>query len=287
MNNLTEFSGVLSPIPTPFDPTNGKVYEKGIINLLTFLKDSGVHGVFAMGSYGSFPLLDPEERKEAMRLITKYCKELDLFNIMHIGAAGTDQALRYAAYAHEIEVDSIASVSPFYYSGHAYRWEDILSYHEVLTKNSSLPYCVYNNPRTTSFALTAANLSELAGIGVSGLKDSGNNVPLFQEYINATKDYEFNCMPGSGSTMLECFRMGATAIVAGTSVCFPEEVMKLYDAIVEGKTDQELDKLQLTVSNCRDRQMRAIMRPAAAYIILKEKGIDIGNPRHPWPVIEN
>jgi len=36
MNSLTEFKGVLSPIPTPFDPGTGKVYEKGIINLLTF-----------------------------------------------------------------------------------------------------------------------------------------------------------------------------------------------------------------------------------------------------------
>ena len=286
MNSLTQLNGVLSPIPTPFDPSNGKVYEKGIINLLTFLKEAGVHGVFAMGSYGSFSLLDPEERREAMRLITKYCKELELYNIMHIGAAGTDQALRYATYAHEIEVDSIASVSPFYYSGHAYRWQDILSYHEALLKNVSLPYCVYNNPRATSFALTAENLSDLAEIGVSGLKDSGNNVPLFQEYMNATKDYEFNCMPGSGSTMLECFRIGAKAIVAGTSVCFPAEVMKLYDAIIEKKPDQKLDELQLEVSNCRDRQMRSIMRPAAAYIILREKGIDIGTPRAPWPVIE-
>jgi dihydrodipicolinate synthase/N-acetylneuraminate lyase len=206
---------------------------------------------------------------------------------MHIGAAGTDQALRYAAYAHEIGVDSVASVSPFYYSGHAYRWKDILSYHETVLKNVTLPYCVYNNPRTTSFALTAENLRELALMGVSGLKDSGNNVPLFQEYMNATKGLEFNCMPGSGSTMLECFRMGAKAIVAGTSVCFPEEVMKLYNAIVEGKSDNELDKLQEEVSNCRDRQMRAIMRPAAAYIILKERGVDVGSPRHPWPTTED
>lgn len=286
MNSLTDFKGVLAPIPTPFLPGSGEVYEKGIINLLTFLKAAGVQGVFALGSYGSFSLLDPKERKEAMWLITKHCKEFGLFNIMHIGAAGTDQALRYSEYAHKIGVDSIASVSPYYYSGHAYRWKDILAYHERVFQKADLPYCVYNNPRTTSFSLTAENLKELAAMGVSGLKDSGNNVSLYAEYLQATRNFEFNCMPGSGSTMLECFNLGARAIVAGTAVCFPNEVMRLYDAITSNRPQAELEAVQRMVSECRDRQMSAIMRPAAAYIILKENGIDIGEPKHPWPISE-
>jgi hypothetical protein len=63
--------------------------------------------------------------------------------------------------------------------------------------------------------------------------------------------------------------------------------MELYNTIVEGKSDNELDELQLMVSSCRDRQMRSIMRPAASYIILREKGIDIGKPRRPWPTTED
>jgi 4-hydroxy-tetrahydrodipicolinate synthase len=285
MNSLTNFKGVLSPIPTSFDK-NENIYEIGIRNLLTYLKNCGIHGVFALGSYGSFPLLESEERKLAMKIITELCKELGLYNIMHIGSPSTKTSLKLMEYAHEIGVDSIASVSPFYYSGHAYRWVDIKSYHRELVSNSELPYCVYNNPRTTGFSLTSDNIKELADFGISGVKDSGNDVERYKEYNNVTKNYEFNCMPGSGSTMLESFLLGAKAIVAGTSVAFPKEVVALYNAITNGNSIDELNRLQNIVTDCRNTQQSKIMRPAAAYLILKEAGIDIGYPKKPWPTNE-
>jgi dihydrodipicolinate synthase/N-acetylneuraminate lyase len=283
MNKLVSFKGILAPIPTPFNATTGAVYEKGVENLLFFLKKAGVHGVFALGSYGSFPLLDRDERFEAMEIITRKCKELGLFNVMHIGAAGTSQALVYARYAEELEVDAIASVSPYYYSGHAYRWEDIREYHQRLIESTELPYCIYNNPRTTSFSLSPEQLRELAVMGASGLKDSGNDVCLFKDYFDATSDLAFNCMPGSGSVMLDCFLLGARSIVAGTSVCFPEEVVALYNAFQAGASAKKLESMQMAVTKCRERQMANIMRAAAAYVLLRDRGVDIGQPRSPWP----
>jgi dihydrodipicolinate synthase/N-acetylneuraminate lyase len=282
MNSLTNFKGVISPIPTPFDK-NENIYEQGFRNLLSYLKQSGIHGVFSLGSYGSFPLLELEERKYAMKIISDLCRELGLYNIMHIGAASTKTSLKLMEYAHEIEVDSIASISPFYYSGHSYRWEDIKLHHTEIVKNSKLPYCVYNNPRTTSFTLTSENLQELVDLGISGIKDSGNDIERFKQYYDVTKDYDFNCMPGSGSTMLDSFLIGARAIVAGTSVAFPVEVVNLYNGIISKKSIVDLIELQRIVTECRDRQQSKIMRPAAAYGILNENGIDIGYPKKPWP----
>ena len=284
MNSLTSLKGVLSPIPTPFHPKTGNIFEKGIYELLEFLKQAGVHGVFALGSYGSFSLLDREDRMKAMEIISTACKEKGLYNVMHIGAAGTDQALRYVEHAAKLGVDAIASVSPYYYSGHAYRWEDIRAYHQRLITSTDLPYCVYNNPRTTSFSILPEQLRELAALGASALKDSGNDVASFRAYQKATEDLAFNCMPGSGSTMLECFNLGARAIVAGTSVCFPDEVVALYQAFERGETSIRLAELQGIVTQCRERQMATIMRPAAAYSLLRERGVNIGCPRHPWPV---
>jgi dihydrodipicolinate synthase/N-acetylneuraminate lyase len=285
MNSLTNFKGVLSPIPTPFDE-NGNLYEMGIVNLLTFLKKNGVDGVFALGSYGSFPLLEVEERKIAMKLINDVCKDLKLYTIFHIGHARTKYAVELAQYASEIDADSISSISPYYYSGHAYRWVDILNYHKTVLNSTDLPYCVYNNPRTTSFTITPENLLELAELGVSGLKDSGNDLDRYTSYMSVTKGYNFNCMPGSGSTMLDAFLLGARAIVAGTSVVYPNEVVNLYKAITNGESYESLTKLQEIVTNCRARQESVIMRPAAAYILLKEQGVDIGYPISPWPTVE-
>ena len=219
-----------------------------------------------------------------MKVISKACKEINLYCIMQIGAPGVYQAQRYLEYAHELEVDAVASVSPFYYSGHAYRWEDIFSYHSFLIEKSELPYCVYNNPRTTKYNITASNLEDLITAGAQGPKDSGNDMLNFLSYLKVAKNKSFNCMPGSGSTMLQCFLEGAKAIVAGTSVAFPSEVMSLYKAIVKKEDLETLRTLQIKVDQCRNKQMKDIMRPAASYLILRDKGIDIGWPLPPWPL---
>ena len=76
---------------------------------------------------------------------------------------------------------------------------------------------------------------DLIEAGASGLKDSGNDVKNFKGYLEVADKKSFNAMPGSGSTMLDCFKAGAKAIVAGTSVAFPLEVLNLYYAILKNE----------------------------------------------------
>lgn len=281
-NSLVAFKGVLAPIPTPFQEDES-LYEEGVWNLLEFLSSNGVDGVFSLGSYGSFPLLDVDERLAAMEMISAACKEFSLYNCCHIGAASLSQSIKFLKKAIELRCDSVAAVSPYYYSGHAYRWEEIEYFHKTLIDIGSLPYCIYNNPRTTKFSFTPENIRELALHGASALKDSGNELDRYRSYLEYTCDINFNCMPGSGSTMLECFKLGASSIVAGTSVVFPKEVTNLYKCMAIDRDWQRASHLQKIVSSCRDTQQDKIMRPAAAYILLRDKGVDIGYPRLPWP----
>lgn len=281
-NSLVDFKGVLAPIPTPFQKDES-LFERGVWNLLEFLSENGVHGVFSLGSYGSFPLLDVDERLRAMKIISTASKYFSLYNCCHIGSASLAQSKKFLKRAEELECDSVAAVSPYYYSGHAYRWEDVERFHKTLIDSSSLPYCIYNNPRTTKFSFTPENLRALALHGASGLKDSGNELDRYKGYLECTKDMEFNCMPGSGSTMLECFKLGASSIVAGTSVVYPSEVTELYKCITIDRDWDRASRLQKVVSACREAQQNKIMRPAAAYILLRDKGVDIGYPRLPWP----
>ena len=53
---------VVVPIITPFD-AHGQVYERGVRNLLEFLSGRGIRGVWILGSYGAFPLMETEERE--------------------------------------------------------------------------------------------------------------------------------------------------------------------------------------------------------------------------------
>ena len=81
---MRKFKGVVSPIVTPFD-SSGRVYEKGFDNLFKFLSDNGIDGVFCIGSYGSFPLLELEERKYATKLAIEKSAKYGLKNIIQVG----------------------------------------------------------------------------------------------------------------------------------------------------------------------------------------------------------
>ena len=52
-----KITGVVPPMITPFDD-DGQIYEHGLVNGINFLVERGVAGLFAIGSYGSFALLE-------------------------------------------------------------------------------------------------------------------------------------------------------------------------------------------------------------------------------------
>ncbi|SVD19549.1 uncharacterized protein METZ01_LOCUS372403, partial [marine metagenome] len=68
---VEKITGVVPPMITPFDD-DGQIYEHGLVNVIDFLVERGVAGVFAIGSYGSFPLLENSERKQLAEMILRH-----------------------------------------------------------------------------------------------------------------------------------------------------------------------------------------------------------------------
>lgn len=279
---MKRFRGIIAPIVTPFQD-NGDLYPQGMVNLLEYLAAHGVHGVFAIGSYGSFPLLTEEERMSLAELIVSHCRRLGLKVIVQIGSPSLRTSLRLARHASALAPDAVASVVPFYYSATGYKEDAILNYFAELTKAITVPLHFYNNPRTTGFMLRPQLLDRLIDIGVSGIKDSGSDMANFGEMMNLIKDKapDFDLMPGSASILLPGFLMGAEACVAGTATAFPALVAELYGAILQEKIKTAI-QLQLRVIQARTFQGKWGMRPAACYDILKMRGLDVGTCRAPW-----
>ena len=279
----SSFHGIITPTLTPFTEA-GEIYEAGFENLFSFLAESGVHGVFSGGSYAAFPLLSDEERMRVTSLTIALAKKYELKVIAHIGHASTHFSVKLARFAEGLGADAVASVLPYYYSGHAYTDENYLLHFTKIKDAVSCPVHVYNNPRTTKVAISPELLKQLQLIGISGMKDSGSDMDQFRKYADAVwceNDRTFDLMPGSGSVFLEGFELGAQACVAGTSVVFPDLVAHLYDAIMSGDSEAALTAQEI-VNRARDVQQSHNMRPASAYDLLKLRGIDVGVPRAPW-----
>ena len=282
---MKKFKGVISPIITPFNK-DGSFYEKGLDNILTFLKNNGVEGIFAIGSYGSFPLMEIEERKKISKYVIEKSKFIGLKSIIHIGHASTDYTIELANYADQFSPDAIAMVIPYYYSGHAYDEKNILSHFKAVSEKTNSPLHFYNNPRTTKVSASPEMLKELVKMGLSGLKDSGSDMEQFKRYADIvwSMNEDFDLMPGSGSVFVAGFELGAQACVAGTSMAFPHLVTKMYEEIISN--DYDAAKItQILVNKARDLQNKFNMRPASAYDILDLQGIDCGVPRRPWRLL--
>jgi len=177
---MKKFKGVITPIITPFKD-NGEFYEQVMLNLLDFLHSNGVDGVYALGSYGSFPLMSIAERKQVAEFVVRETKKRGMPSIIQIGAPATADSVELALHAVEIQPDAIASVVPFYYSNYAYGEEVYLEHFKTIVDavNGRVPVQMYNNPKTTGYTVTPKFFNRLLEIGITGLKDSSWNMSLF------------------------------------------------------------------------------------------------------------
>lgn len=282
----TKLRGVLPPMITPFTP-EGEIYEKGLDEVIEFLISRRVHGIFAIGSYGSFALLTTDERKRLARMIMK---KVDgrVPVIIQVGSPSTRTAVALAKDAEDAGAAAVAAVVPFYYSGFAYTDLEIVEHFKTVCDAVEAPVWIYNNPKTTGFSLKTALLKKLAAVGIAGMKDSSGNYMDFLEWINEVRpEYpDFKFMAGTVGMLQPTYYQGAPGCVAGTANAFPELVIGLYDALEAGDV-KKASELQAKVIAVRMYQQTSGFRPAACYPLLRWRGVDAGTVRKPWRELDN
>ncbi len=280
------FRGVYPPIITSFDSEGNLALEKQK-KVVRFLLDKGVHGLFIIGSYGSFPLMTADERKKVAETILEEVNG-EVPVIVQVGSPYTKTALELAKHAEQAGATAIASVIPFYYSSFAYSEDQILIFFKKLVDTVSIPVFLYNNPRTTGYNVSPNLLKKLAEVGVRGIKDSSGNLIQMFEYISQVKPMfpDFVFFTGTAALLLPTLQLGGQGGVAGTANAFPEIVVDIYESYIKGDLKTAMEK-QLLVLRVRDLQGIEGFRPASCYTLLKMRGIDPGNPREPWREMSN
>lgn len=273
---------LIVPIITPFDK-NGKVYERGVHNLLHFLHRKGIRGIWILGSYGAFPLMDVEDRLLMAEIALKIARELGFYTIVQIGSPGTEIALKLALHAQDHGTDSLSSTVPFYFSSSHYKEENFLSYFEILIDGIELPLIYYNNPKTTGYTPSVEFVKQLLQLGVQGMKDTTTDFLSIAENIQAFREVKSDgvYMGGSASVFLPARIMGAPAVVCGTGVSMPEIMLQLDNA-VESNDMVEANRLQHLLIQARAVQATYVGRSVACYDVLNARGVDVGVCKSPW-----
>jgi 4-hydroxy-2-oxoglutarate aldolase len=229
------FTGVLPPIPTPFDE-RGQVDLEGLRANLGRWNETGLAGYVALGSNGEAPLLDAEESVAVIRAV----REAMAPGMILIAGAGREttrgsqMACQAAAAA---GADAVLVVTPWYYKG-AMTGDVLRQHFEAVADASPVPVLLYNVPVNTGVNLPVATVAELARHpNIVGIKDSAGDIGQLWGLIHATPD-DFVVICGNTGAFLPALLLGAKGGILALANVAPRETVALYEAARAGRLDE-------------------------------------------------
>ena len=273
MVNRINVEGLITALITPFDNTQS-VKEDALRRLVRFQLQERVNGFFPCGTTGQGPLMTLDERKRVAEIVVEETKHT-VPVIVQIGTADTKTTVLLARHAESIGAEAIACVAPYYYQSDD---EALVRHYETVAKSVSLPVFVYNIPRHTGVNIKPELLLKLAKTNtIIGVKDSTRDFLQLIETIE-TLPKEFIVINGSEGYLLPALIMGAKGAVSALASALPELFTGLYEAFKKGDLEKA-KSLQVKLNKVKRISERPPLAPI--FEILRERGIDCGNPRAP------
>ena len=127
----------------------GTFDEHSFINLLRPVVDAGMDSLGILGSTGSYAYLTVEERGRIARCAVAHADDIPV--IVSIGALRLDDILRLADDAQSAGVSGVL-LAPVSYQ--RLTEDEVFNLYETVTRQLSVPLCIYDNPATTGFSFS-------------------------------------------------------------------------------------------------------------------------------------
>lgn len=137
----------------------GKFDERAFINLLRPVVDASVDSLGILGSTGSYAYLTVEERGRIARCAVAHAYDIPV--IISIGALRLDDILRLADDGQAAGVSGVL-MAPVSYQ--RLTEDETFNLYETVTRQLSVPLCIYDNPATTGFAFSDELLFAVAAL---------------------------------------------------------------------------------------------------------------------------
>src|SRR5436309_11077445 len=132
---------VLTAMVTPFDRDGAVDYDK-FRELATYLVDHGSDGLVVCGTTGESPTLSDEEKVELWRIAVDAVADRATI-VAGTGTYSTSHSVHLTERAHELGVDGLLIVTPYYNKPPA---RGTVEHFKAIAAASDLPIMVYNIP---------------------------------------------------------------------------------------------------------------------------------------------
>jgi 4-hydroxy-2-oxoglutarate aldolase len=229
MMGRLRLSGVLPPIPTPFDETGNLDLDRLTENILK-LNGSGLAGYVVMGSNGEAVHLSGEERNVVIETARRAADQ----GPARIVVAGVNELSTWAAIeatkkAGDRGADAALVVTPYFYKNAMS--QDVLANHfRAVADGSPIPVIIYNVPANTGVIIDPETIASLSRHeNIIGVKDSAGNMAAISASAAATSD-DFAVLCGNAGIFYPALLMGASGAVLAVACIAPAACVEIYDA---------------------------------------------------------
>lgn len=266
--------GVTPAMATPLVPGTYDVNVRVVPQLVDFLIDAGVKGIFVGGTTGEGVLLDDEQRK-VLHEATVAAARGRVPVLVHVGTQRTENAIALAEHGRRIGAAAVVAVTPYFYG----LSDDALSRHfgAIAAAVPDVPFFVYDIPQFAANGVSPALLARLAKEipSLAGMKSSRVDVQIMRQFGDAMPK-DLILLAGNESAALGLLALGSDGLISGLSTATPEPFVALTRAFAAG--DMAAARAWQTAIN----QMLAVL-PATARLggikrVLEERGIEVGPP---------
>jgi len=271
---IVEVKGIIPPIIIPIDKDEN-IDKKVLSQLVEYLIQAGVHGLFALGSAGEFYGFSFDQKKEIIEVVLEAAnKRIPIY--AGTGAITTKEAVRLTKMATQLGVDALSVLTPFFITPSN---QELFNHYLAIASSTNLPVILYNNPDRTGINLNVDLVVKLSKIkNIIGIKDSSGNMTQAVEYIRRTHN-NFSILSGRDTLIYGFLAHGGKGAIAATANIVPQVVLKIYNEYQKQNYKEALDaqfKLNL---------LRMAFSLGSFPVVLKEslkiKGINMGNTFNP------
>src|SRR5919204_3246437 len=227
--------GILCALITPFRDDQTPDLPR-LAEVVDFLIDRGVHGLFVLGTTGEGPSLDPSERREVAEIVLAHVGGR-LPVILHCGAPDTKTTADLARHAERIGAHGASAVVPYYFRS----TPEELYRHFVSVAEAApgLGHYVYENPERVGYSAGVALVTRLVNDveNLHGVKDTGDTIGKITGYLTQPGT-PIEVYVGNNSTIFPALVVGARGSVSAMANAVPELVVAVFERWMEGGLDE-------------------------------------------------
>lgn len=226
----------------PLTPMNhGVIDEMSFGRLIERLVDAGVDSIDALGSTGNYAYLTREERATIAQLAVKHAGNVPV--IIGISAMSTREVLALAEDAQEARASAVL-LAPMSYQ--TLSEDEVFGLYETVSRQLSVPLCVYDNPGTTHFEFSDELHGRIAQLpNVGSIKIPG--VPAEPDAARARVERLRTLIPTHVTIGVSGDPLAATGMNAGCEAwysviggLFPQVALSITRASQAGNSQEAL-----------------------------------------------